>query len=91
MKYFEQFFYMGNKERFLRELEEIVLLKVNQKDKTIKSYVKEYFTISANFVTEEKIFEVLIRYNEPEFSGYIVYVFYTGNNELKLMSRNFGH
>ncbi len=51
---------------------------------------EEYYTISANFVTEEKIFEVLIRYNEPEFSGYTVYVFYTGDNELKLMLRNFG-
>ena len=82
---------MENKERFLRELEEILLLKVNLKDNTVKPYVKEYFTISANFVTEEKIFEVFIRYNESEFSGYTVYIFYTGDNELKLMSRNFGH
>ena len=90
MKYFGQLFYMGTKERFLRELEEILLLKVNLKDNTVKPYVKEYFTISANFVTEEKTFEVLISYNEPEFSGYTVYVFYTGDNEFKLMLRNFG-
>ncbi|WP_435307979.1 hypothetical protein [Sebaldella termitidis] len=83
------------KTKFLNNIKEMALLKVDLNSNTIKSYKKGELEITAGFSTtennedwgldpDEKTFEVFYYYDDPEFPGYNRYVFKFENNKLKL-------
>ena len=82
------------KARFLDNIKEMALLKVDMNSNTVKSYKKGDLEISAGFSTDEsnenwgtepdkKTFEVFYYYDDPDFPGYNRYVFTFDNNKLK--------
>lgn len=83
------------KTKFLNEIKEMALLKVDLNSNTVKKYKNGVLEITAGFSTtennegwgldpDEKTFEVFYYYDDPEYPGYARYVFEIENNKLKL-------
>ena len=83
------------KTKFMNDMKEMTLLKVDLNTNTVKSYEKGELEVSAGFSTDEsnenwglepgeKTFEVFFYYDDPEYPGYSRYVFNFENNKLKL-------
>lgn len=87
-----------NKERFIKDMQEMLLLKVNLKNNTVKSYAEgNHYIVKAEFVdyyitservkykSKEKLFQVSFRDIDGEESNSDNYYFILENNVLKLI------
>ena len=83
------------KAKFMDNMKEMALLKVDLNSNTVKSYKKGEVEVSAGFSTteenegwgfdsDEKRFIVFYYYDDPEYPTYDRYVFKFENNKLKL-------